>query len=552
MTEPVRGQCGNTRTGRSISVRQSPPVYPDAHRALLYKRHLDRSLVTLARTAEQLPDAIRPSDTSAFLLGYHRALAKEVDQSLLPSVALELSSRRDHLTGEMPADRYHDAFVSAVEGSRLHDHVADTYARVIGVIPIMINNSMRSVERMINRLCQDWQDLPGSLALTTAGRLLTLETGLGDRHNGGQQVCILTFENGRKIVYKPRSAATDGVLDDFQRSVAFPEGLCSTQVDYLDRGSHAWCEYIASSEIEPDSGSDYWRRAGAMLAAADVLNFTDGHFENIVATKGGPVLVDHETLMQNARQDYEDYEDEEHSVLFTGLIQSKSGEDEGRGITAAYQVAGDKQGHYLYPHPINERTDNLEVRFIGAKHAPLHNYPKQDGEYVSGTAHVGDLVEGMEEAYLHVRRHRRLLQDSGFLERVRGLRVRQLVRATMYYAFLIRRLEQPSLAADVDKAKAFLRSKLFVNFSVDPDRALIDPNVVVDYEIRCLLNQDIPIFYSETDSRDLISGEGQRFPNFFPDTAMEQVQYRLMHLSDPYIARQSEIVRQHIDLGYGV
>src|SRR5690606_11994366 len=59
--------------------------------------------------------------------------------------------------------------------------------------------------------------------------LETVRLGLGDVHRGGASVAVLAFEDGRRLVYKPRPLALDlalsGLLDELAASTGLRAGF---------------------------------------------------------------------------------------------------------------------------------------------------------------------------------------------------------------------------------------------------------------------------------------------------------------------------------------
>ena len=122
---------------------------------------------------------------------------------------------------------------------------------------------------------------------------------LSDPHNGLRTVAAVTFESGRKLVYKPRPLAMDAAF------AAFLVALNATGVlpdlyapRTLERPGYGWCEWV-ESRLPADAGE--WdalaRRTGALLAVVLMLEGVDVHNDNIVFAGPDPVIVDAETML---------------------------------------------------------------------------------------------------------------------------------------------------------------------------------------------------------------------------------------------------------------
>ena len=133
------------------------------------------------------------------------------------------------------------------------------------------------------------------------GRLQTIDWGQSDSHRDGHCVAILTFEDGWRVVYKPRSLAADRVLTQFSDwwNSHSPD-LAFRVPDVLDREAYGWAEWVRP---EPCSTDDevrlYFRRLGATFAILGLLGSTDVHFENLLPSGTNPLVIDWECILSH-------------------------------------------------------------------------------------------------------------------------------------------------------------------------------------------------------------------------------------------------------------
>jgi lantibiotic modifying enzyme len=105
-------------------------------------------------------------------------------------------------------------------------------------------------------------------------------------------------------------------------------------LEVLDRSTHGWVEFVEHLPCrDHDEARRYYERAGMLLCLIYVLEGTDCHHENIIASGEYPVLIDAETLMHHrARAVVPEDENAQteafgrlgHSVLRTGLLPAGS------------------------------------------------------------------------------------------------------------------------------------------------------------------------------------------------------------------------------------
>ncbi|MEY9850678.1 lantibiotic modifying enzyme [Leifsonia sp. EB41] len=122
---------------------------------------------------------------------------------------------------------------------------------------------------------------------------------LGDMHLRGA-VALLYFEGKPRLVYKPRSLATDVLFE------AILSALRSRGVDAsiprhprsVDRVGYGFQEYVEYSSPETESEfRRFYERFGSLIALSYILRFSDLHNENLLSTQAGPVILDAECLL---------------------------------------------------------------------------------------------------------------------------------------------------------------------------------------------------------------------------------------------------------------
>ena len=131
------------------------------------------------------------------------------------------------------------------------------------------------------------------------GVLTKVSFGSGDSHNGGRSVAICTFEQGLKVVYKPRSCDVDVA---FASLIDHVNSLLSDDLQLyvpktVDRGYWGWVEFIEAAPCaDMEEMRCYHQRLGVLLAVVHMLQGNDFHMENVMAAGAHPVPIDLETV----------------------------------------------------------------------------------------------------------------------------------------------------------------------------------------------------------------------------------------------------------------
>ena len=382
------------------------------------------------------------------------------------------------------------------------------------------------------------------------GVVVGLEPALSDPHDGGRRVAMLTFATGVRVVYKPRAVGLDQAFHAF---VAWTGdgGLRPVQrfLRAINRGDYGWVEAVDQEAFEtPSEVCDYYRRAGVLLCLTYVLRAKDLHMENVVATRGGPVLIDVElTLQPRPRASTilpaapaagdPGVPDHDHcltSGLLT-LVESSGGQvfDIGglRGTGTGIAVMPGRAWHAL-------ETDAIHVTEEKTFAARVGNAVVLDGVVQTPDAFQSELAEGFEAAYRFLMSRRdEILAPEGPLSRFAGQPTRVLARATSQYGTLNFVLARPRYQRDGCRWSAALDA-LNRGLNQSQDRPDVWPMLVA--ERQALERLDVPHFTVQTDRTAVCAENHELVAGHFGQSGLEAVAERLRRLSDAHLSAELE------------
>src|SRR5262249_32655633 len=133
-----------------------------------------------------------------------------------------------------------------------------------------------------------------------AGRVDVIQGNLSDPHNGGRSVRILQFEDGARVVYKPKDLRVDVAWHDLVADLneaGRPVGLKAGRT--IARQKNGWAEFIAHTGCaDAQACGRFFRRAGAWLALFYCFCGSDMHQENVIADADHPVPIDLEMVLR--------------------------------------------------------------------------------------------------------------------------------------------------------------------------------------------------------------------------------------------------------------
>ncbi|TCC53572.1 type 2 lantipeptide synthetase LanM [Kribbella capetownensis] len=458
------------------------------------------------------------------------------------TLVLELARARDRgeLAGDTPAERFLDFTHRLVGGSELADFLAayPVLARVLG------ESCRQGVEghlELLARLAEDRESLvTGLLDGRDPGALTAIDPG-GDPHRGGRSTAILTFADGRRVVYKPRPLDLHRHFNEFVAWLNGKTGLGIRTVDLLRRPGYGWLEYVV-----PEPCHDlaevrrFYQRQGALLALLYVLDGTDVHYENLIAVGDQPVLVDVETLFHPSytpagtlSQDPA-YRTLLSSVYRTALLPLLvAGE---HGVADMSGLGGDADA--TAPSSVvdwaDAGLDSMHLIRRPGKTPGAANRPHLDGAVMEPRDHEIAVLAGFRAAYEAIAWHRdELIGPDGLVRRCAQDRIRFVPRNTSLYTGLLDEATHPDALRN-----AAGRSQL-LDLLWDADESLHD---VVPYELADMWAGDVPLFTARPDSRDLWASDGTRIPNILATEGLAAVEAKIAGLNDIDEHRQKWLI----------
>jgi lantibiotic modifying enzyme len=160
-----------------------------------------------------------------------------------------------------------------------------------------IDASREFVSRLGDDLAAIERDLPPSGAVR---RVDNVEGDVSDRHNGGRSVQIVRFEDGSRVVYKPKDLRVDAAWHELVGRLNRAGGPVELKAAReIARDGYGWTEFIDHRGCADQEGPKrFFRRAGAWLALFHCFAATDMHQENIIACGDHPTPIDLEMVLQ--------------------------------------------------------------------------------------------------------------------------------------------------------------------------------------------------------------------------------------------------------------
>ncbi|MFJ9676753.1 type 2 lanthipeptide synthetase LanM family protein [Streptomyces sp. NPDC101194] len=502
------------------------------------------------RMRDGLPRGLgRYVDLDAVHDDFERHLSRRLARLAARTLVLELHMARQdgRLAGDGPEDRFTD-FLRLTGARSGLAALCTTYPVLARILARSALDSAAALAEMLVRFAADRPMLPGVHESRGEGagdgRLVGVDPGAGDGHRGGRTVMLLRFEDGARLVYKPRPLAAHRHFNELvQWFNALPGTPGLRTLALLDRGPYGWVEFVAERPCRSARQVEtFYRRQGALLALLHALDGTDLHHENLIADGEYPVLVDVETLfhppLPTAVSDDPAARALHGSVHRVGLLPQLLVGDEtaldmsgiGGGQAADSPVRGIDWA--------DAGTDRMRLVRRTARFSGAANRPRLTGAPADPSAFTHALCAGFRAGYTAIKEARvELLCAGGPLDRFAHDEVRVVARPTWIYASLLDESTHPDLMKDAAE-----RHKVLALLGTDTLGSAALPGLL-DEEIAQLWSGDVPLFTALPERTDLWSGTGRLLPGPLTRTGLSLVRAKLAAMDMVDRQDQERIIR---------
>lgn len=477
----------------------------------------------------------------------HRALTDSLAHSLhfVFQSALRVEHGVDHINQEQSGNSVatEKLFSNRLRQPQQLNRFLREYSVAARAASTLMQRWQHNTLEWVQRLSADTVAIANCfLAGLPPGDLTQIECGLSDPHNGGKSVMRLHFASGLRLIYKPRSVALDLVYNNLldwleQHGAPYP----LRKPVYLDRASYAWIEQVDHTPCNSkESLLQFCSAAGALLCVSYLLDATDLHDSNVIATPTSPVLIDLETLLQPrlASPHFSQKQDAlhkaamlaDHTILRSGLLPSlKAGAD---GTVADVGCLGSLFGAQSAAWYRHESTATPMTEAMQCLMA-------------SGDLNPADLVDRIAQAFEQtygfiLSKRDALLDCAGPLQHFKNQEVRFLLRdTTVYIKVLESSFSAQALRSGIDRSIT-----LESLYRIVQNRPYSDAlAAAVEAEIAALETLDVPHLRAVTQSAALHSSLGPSEHDLFAQPSYEAMQQRLRNFSEADLARQTEVLR---------
>ncbi len=382
-------------------------------------------------------------------------------------------------------------------------------------------------------------------------RVAAVEGELSDPHNGGRAVKIVRFEDGARVVYKPKDLRLDAawaVLVERLNAGGAPIDLAAMRV--IARDGYGWSAFVAHAPCaDRDGVRRFFRRAGAWLALLHCFAATDMHQENIIAAGEHPVPIDLETILQAAAEEHRSRDPAgaafdaamdkiANSILMVGLLPAY-----GRAVDTSVFAIGGLNADWNAKTVIGWTDLNTDaMRPVKTKETerPTPNLPRVGARYAAFADHLDDFVAGFAAYAEFLRVHRADAEAPDLFDGFAGLPVRKVIRPTRFYYMLLQRLKNHK---SMDDGAVWSAQADFVARLSDWEHEADPVWPLQRAERAALLTLNVPHFVTASDGRTVRDDAGAAIETGV-ESGLVRARQRADALDAEAIAWQIEVIRE--------
>jgi type 2 lantibiotic biosynthesis protein LanM len=343
---------------------------------------------------------------------------------------------------------------------------------------------------------------------------------------------MLSFEDGFRVIYKPRSLSAER---HFSELASWLAQYCQHDLRspaMLERSDYGWAEFVEHAACDShEQLQRFYRRVGYLTVLLYLTNATDVHYDNFVASGEHPILVDTESIFSPDASSV-------RGILSEGPQPAVPGPLARTGLLANYLLDNDFNPTVdLGAITSNPNSDAVGVGLhIDAAASDLMRIAELPGRWASTGKNLptigpvvadpnmfqAEIAEGLTEAFDAVEANKQDLANR-IIPIFTNDRVRFLLRSTGKYARVRFDLYHPDMLRDAAERMRLWVSMYNIRFS--------SYHALLWSEIGDLESQDVPYFSFLPGGVDISCSDGSSIRSFFDEAPLEVVRRKILGLN---------------------
>lgn len=450
--------------------------------------------------------------------------------------------------GESPSERYEYYTNVLLRDTEYRSKLYNKYDYLITLLKETSEDFICYIEEILVNTEKHLVEIEENVnSSTSIGKLKSIEISKGDTHFRGKSVAKLVFENERILFYKPRNCKIDcgyQKILNLMNQYNVLEGNKFRLLKIYSTAECGWFENVSYKECESKKQiSNYYTKFGGIMAIMYFFGANDLHYENIIASKDDPMVIDLESifsshLKQNVIDENSGFfravDVVRDSVLSMGILPSKLYVGENKdGFDAGGMNYQEKQ---LSPVKsmmvLNDGTDDIKLKMGNIYLEGSENTPKFQNECINIKDYLDNLINGFETVYMWIINNKK--KFINFVTReFCHTRIRVVLKPTFLYAQLNLFSKHPYFLTSKSAHEMFV-ARIGV-YSKNDD--------ITKSEIQALNRGEIPYFYMKFEDESLYDDLHNELSAKFVASPLRKTIEKINQASVKDLAFQKRIIR---------
>lgn len=488
-----------------------------------------------------------------FIQILYKVVCENIIKISLKTLIYELNKKRlkKELIGETSEERY-SYFVHSVIGT---DEKILSFLLEYPVLGRLISESVYNITTdylsILNKLCTDSTEIENKMGIQV-DKVKEINS-LGDLHKKGKSVLKITFQTG-SIIYKPRSLQID---EHFQLLINWfnNKKICKNlkQIKILNKNEYGWMEFIQYKECNSiEEVRNFYIRQGEYLAILYLLNATDFHYENIVASGEFPYLVDLESLFHNDANQFKKFKtsstNKANKKIAFSVVRSSLLPVEAFDFIFDKDISGLGGGvsQQIERHGIeNFGRDDMRIVLKKVMSPEGKNTPKLNGKIITYNEFIEDIKLGFSNAYkLILNNIDELKGKKGPIQVFTKDKIRVILRNTIVYSKLLEASSHPKyLKNGIDREKLFLYLWRLAEQLPERKKAILS-------ECEDIFHGDIPYFATHINSKKIYGYNEKVVGEILNNDSLSLVHKKISNFGESDLRLQSKFIDESFKTSY--
>ncbi len=496
---------------------------------------------------------------------FERALLERLAQVCGLALAQEFSIFRSchqstiayllNQSSNLPSKKLYINFIKEMLEGKLLSFFQE-YSVLAKLTTLITNFWIESTHKFISRLESDWSIIQTTFQPEVElNQVIDVQPKLSDFHDNGCSVTLIKFASGLKLVYKPKDLGLEkayfNLLDWINKHNISLQFKLLKVISY---STHGWVEFVEYQVCQnQQQAKHYYRRSGMLSCLLYIMQGTDFHHGNLIASGEYPVLIDLETLMQPRMiksqlpikgAQYLAYYQFLNSVIGTGFMPRWEFGTGGESYdSSALGGVGEQETSFQILKWDNINTDKMTLSYQSAKTQAHQNIVFLNEKSLSPNDYIQEIKEGFYEMYCFFIKYQKVMEATESpLVHFANQSVRFVFRSTQMYASILQKTMQPTfLRYGIDRSIQLDILSIFMDFSDETVTKFIFLPLLEAEKIS-LEQLDIPLFRSNASSNNLIINNQEIVINCFQEPSYERVVFLLNKLNSKDLEQQISFI----------